>query len=118
MSILADLLLNIFESGIGSSSERGLVATFTSGSVVLSIGTVLLLTTARDPLRQPEWGMAVLAGSVLCGAAGLLLSALHLRRNQADRVFGLACLALKTLVRFGIRDSRFGIRDKGFRIRD
>jgi hypothetical protein len=93
MSILADVLLVLFEAGFESSSERRLVATCTTGSVVLSIGTVMLLTTSADQLSQTGWGLVAL-GSVICGSAGLLLSALHVRRNEEERVFGLACLAL------------------------
>jgi peptidoglycan/LPS O-acetylase OafA/YrhL len=97
MSILTDLILEVIGSGVEPSSDRGLVATFAAGSVVLASATVWLLVTFPDPIRQPEWGFGLLVGSLLCGAGGCLVSVLHLRRNESDRVFGLLCLASNVL---------------------
>jgi hypothetical protein len=89
VSLLADWFLELIGSAGGPSTERGLVATFSTGSIALTAGTVWLVMTSSDPIRQPEWGLAVFAGTLLCGAGGLLVSFLHLRRNESDRLFGI-----------------------------
>jgi hypothetical protein len=95
MSLLSDLLLELLGSGAGEpSTDRGMVARFSVGSVVLAGATMWLFVTSADPVRQPEWGVFVLIGSVLCGAGGVLVSLLHLRRNESDRPFGLVSLIL------------------------
>lgn len=93
MSILSDLLLDLLGGGIGPSTDRGLVVTSAVGCVAFSIATVWLIATSPDPLRQPDWGVTILGGSLLCGAGGLMVSALHLRRSPSDRAFGSLCLA-------------------------
>lgn len=96
MSILGDFLLEALDASIslGPSSDWGIVARFSGSSFLLLVATVWLLTTSVDPIRQPGWGLGVLAGSVLCGAGGLLVSGLHLRRVPSDRLFALVCLTL------------------------
>jgi hypothetical protein len=94
VSLLADLLLELMESAVEPSTERGLVAAFTAGSIVLAAVTAWLVMTFPDPLREPEWGLGVLASAVLCGAGGVLVSILHLRRNESDRLFGVLSLIL------------------------
>src|SRR5687767_12949045 len=93
MSILADLVLELLGSGMGPSTDRGLVATFTCGSIALVSVSIWLLITSPDPLRQPPWGLAVYIGSILGGSGGALVSVLHLRRNPSDRTLALLCLA-------------------------
>jgi len=93
MSILADLVLELLGSGIGPSTDRGLVATFTCGSVALVSVSIWLLMTSPDPLRQPAWGLGVYIGSILVGSGGALVSVLHMRRNPSDRALALLCLA-------------------------
>jgi len=58
---------------------------------------VWLLVTSPDPLRQPDWGFAVLVCSMLFGAGGLLVSMLHLARNESERVLGLMCATVNTV---------------------
>ena len=98
MSLLTDLLGNVIESGVGPSSDRGIVGTFSAGSVALAIATVWLVWTFPNPIKQPEWGLGVLAGSLICGGAGVLVSLLHFRRNESDRVFALLCLTVNVAV--------------------
>lgn len=93
MSILSDLLLELLGGGIGPSTDRGLVVTFAAGCVGLSIAAIWLIATSPDPLRQPDWGVTILAGSMLCGVGGLMVSVLHLRRNPSDTAFSSLCLA-------------------------
>jgi hypothetical protein len=98
MSILTDVLLELIGSGVGGpSSDRGLVATAAAGSLVLASAAIWLLLTFPDPIREPDWGTGLLVGSLMCGAGGSLLSVLHLRRNEFDRLFGLLCLASNIL---------------------
>ena len=92
MSILTDLVLELLGSGIGPSTDRGLVATFTCGSVALVSLCIWLLMTSPDPLREPAWGLGVYIGSILVGAGGVWVSVLHLRRNPSDRPLALLCL--------------------------
>lgn len=92
MSILTDLVLELLGSGIGPSTDRGLVATFTCGSFALVSLCIWLLMTSPDPLREPAWGLGVYIGSILVGAGGVLVSVLHLRRNPSDRPLALLCL--------------------------
>jgi fermentation-respiration switch protein FrsA (DUF1100 family) len=89
MSLLTDLVLHVVGSTLAPSSNRGIVAALSVGSIVLAGTTVWLLVTSADPIRQPDWGGAVLIGSVLCGAAGVLVSLLHVRRSQSDRLFAV-----------------------------
>jgi hypothetical protein len=93
MSILSDLLLDLLGGGIGPSTDRGLVATFAGGCVAVSIATVWLIATSPDPIRQPDWGVTILCGSMLCGVGGLMVSLLHLRRSPSDTAFSSLCLA-------------------------
>jgi hypothetical protein len=93
MTILTDLILELLGSGIGPSTDRGLVTTFTAGSVGLLSLSVWLLMISPDPLSQPPWGIGVYVGSILVGAGGCLVSVLHLRRNPSDRALGVVCLA-------------------------
>jgi hypothetical protein len=93
MSILTDLVLELLGSGIGPSTDRGLVTTFTAGSVGFVSLSVWLLMISPDPLSQPPWGIGVYVGSILVGAGGCLVSVLHLRRNTSDRALGVVCLA-------------------------
>ena len=93
MSILIDLVVELLGGGIGPSTDRGLVATFTCGSVALVSLCTWLLMTSPDPLREPAWGLGVYIGSILVGAGGALVSVLHLRRNPSDRPLARLCLA-------------------------
>jgi hypothetical protein len=70
MSVLTDLVLELLDSGIGPTTDRGLVATFTAGSLAFVCLSVWLLMTSPDPLRQPAWGIGVYVGSILVGAGG------------------------------------------------
>ena len=94
MSLLTDLIGDLVEWGVGPSSDRGIVATFSAGSVALAIATVWLVLTFANPIKQPEWGLPVFAGSLICGGGGVLVSLLHLRRNESDRLFAVFCLTL------------------------
>jgi hypothetical protein len=94
MSILTDLVLELLGSGIGPSTDRGLVATLTCGSIALVSVSIWLLMTSPDPLTQPAWGVGVYIGSILVGSGGDLMSVLHLRRNPSDRALALLCLAV------------------------
>lgn len=96
MSLLIDLLLDVIGSGVGPSTDRGLVATFSAGSIALTAVTAWLVVTSHDPITQPEWALTVLAGSILCGAGGVLVSLTHLRRNESDRLFGFLSLTLNS----------------------
>jgi hypothetical protein len=93
MSVLGDLLLDALVGGAGPSSDRGVVGTFAGVSCALMVATGWLLVTSPNPIQEPEWGMGVLALSVAWGVGGLVVSVLHLYRNQSDRRFGLVCLA-------------------------
>ena len=92
MSLLSDFLLDLIGSGLEPSSERGIVATFSAASLALVLTTLWLALSFPTPGKQPPWGLAVIAGSLICGAGGLLVSLLHLLRNASDRVFGAVCL--------------------------
>ena len=93
MSLLTDLVLELLGSALGPSTDRGLVATFTCGSVALVSLCIWLLTTSPDPLRQPVWGPGVYIGSILVGGGGTLVSVLPLRRIPSDRAVSLLCVA-------------------------
>ena len=93
MSILIELLLELFGGGIGPQSDRGLVATLGAASVALALATVWLVATSPNPFGAPPWGIWVMAGSILVGAAGVVVSLLHLRRSHADRIFSVMCLS-------------------------
>jgi hypothetical protein len=79
-----DLLLDVFESGLGPLSGRGLVLTFTAGAVAVALWTIWL--------RAPQGSPAVfaLAICVVIGACGLFTSLLHLVRSS-DRTLAGAC---------------------------
>jgi hypothetical protein len=97
MSLFIDLILEAAEligAGIGPESDRGLVATFSVGSGVFLAVAGWLLATSPDPLRRPGWGLVVYVGSILIGASGILVSTLHLRRNESDRLFSSLCLLI------------------------
>lgn len=90
---LGDLLGDLITSGVGPSSDRGIVAMFSAISAALAIATGWLLLTSSNPIK-PEWGFGVLAASLIFGGGGVLVSLLHLRRNESDRLFGALCLAV------------------------
>lgn len=79
-----DLLLDVFESGLGPLSGRGLVLTFTAGAVAVALWATWL---------HPPQGSARLFGLAVCvviGACGLFTSLLHLVRSS-DRMLAGAC---------------------------
>lgn len=92
MSILVDLLLEILAaSGLGPSSERGIVATLAAVSLAFLSAGLWLVAASVTPISQPGWGVLVFAGSLISGSAGVLVSVLHIRRTE-DRRFALLCL--------------------------
>jgi hypothetical protein len=60
------------------------------GSLGLSVAALWLVIGSAEPARS-VWRVVVPCGCLLCGAAGLLLCGLHLRRTD-DRWFGIVCL--------------------------
>jgi hypothetical protein len=92
MSMLVEVLLEIVESGVSASSERGLVSAFTAASVALLSVTMWVLVTSPEPLRNPSWAPVVLVGSLLVGGGGVFVSLLHLQRNISDRAFAVFCM--------------------------
>src|SRR6266540_3981094 len=92
MGDLVLLLLRLLGGGLEASSDRGLVAIFAAGSLASFGWTTWLLTTSPDPLKSPAWAPFVLVGSIVVGAAGMLVSALHLWRNDTGRALGLVSL--------------------------
>jgi hypothetical protein len=95
MSLLTDILADLLGSAleIGPSTDRGLVAMFAVAAFLCGGATVIAATISPDFLRGPLWGIGTLIGAILCGAAGLMLSTLHVIRNEHERVFGGWCLA-------------------------
>jgi hypothetical protein len=94
MSLLADILADLLGSALGvPSSERGLVAMLAVAAFLCGVATIVAATISEDLLRGPLWGTGTLIGSILFGAGGLMLSTLHVIRNEHERVFGGACLA-------------------------
>ena len=102
MSLLADSVLGLIETGVFPATDRGLVATLTFASVGLLATSVWLLITSADPLRQPEWALAAHVGAMLVGAGGLLVSWLHLKRNPSDQLLAILCLAANAAAHFAI----------------
>jgi hypothetical protein len=111
MSVLLDVVLELLESGVTPSSERGFVASFTAAAMILASVTLWLLLTHSQPLADP-WGMGSCVGSLAIGAAGLFMSLLHLTRNTDDRAFGVLCLTANVAALLvpiiGIATSRSG----------
>lgn len=95
MSILSDLLLEALGNivVVEPTSDRAIVVTFSAGSFGLLVAAIWFQMTA-DPARQLAWGYAPLVGALLCGAGGLLVSILHLRRVPSDRWLSLVCLTV------------------------
>ena len=91
IDLIVDGVSELVGAGIGPESDRGLVATSSSISVVLLLATVGVLVTAGSPFALP-WGVAAFGGAILSGLVGILLSTLHLWRTESDRLFGYVCL--------------------------
>jgi hypothetical protein len=91
MGILTDTLLELLESVIEPSGDRGLVGTFAAASVAIGSVTLWLMLTAQEQLMN-SWGLPAYVGSLAFGGAGALTSVLHLSRNESDRAFAVGCL--------------------------
>jgi hypothetical protein len=92
--LLSDFLGDLIASGVEPASDRGIVATSSALAAVLAITTVWLLLTSPDPIKQPPWGLLVLAASMMFGSGGFVVSLLHFRRNESDRLFAGVCLTV------------------------
>jgi len=66
---------------------------FAVGSFLCGSATIIASTISPDLFRGPLWGIGTLIGSILGGAAGVVLSTLHIVRNESERAFGGWCLA-------------------------
>jgi hypothetical protein len=89
MDFLLEFLLELLAGG-GPDSDRGLVGTVAFGSLGLSVAMLWLVIGSAET-AGPIWRVVVPCGCLLCGAAGLLLSGLHLSRTD-DRWFSIMCL--------------------------
>ena len=85
---IVDVLLDAGEALLSGlfdpPSDRVMVAGFTATSLAAGLAAVLL---ADPDLRSLAWVFAI-----VFGVPGVLVSLLHVRRNEADRVFGICCL--------------------------
>lgn len=93
MSIFVDVLLEILESGVGPSSDRGMVAATAAAALAFAGAALWLIAVSPAPINESGWGLLVFAGSIISGSAGVFVSCLHLRRTD-DRLFPLLCLTL------------------------
>jgi hypothetical protein len=91
MSVLFAVVWELLGSGLSSSTERGLVASFTTAAVVLASITLWFFFTHSRPIAYPL-GLGAFVASLAIGGAALLTSVLHLSRNSDDRAFGVVCL--------------------------
>jgi hypothetical protein len=92
--LLSDFVGDLITSAVEPSSDRGIVATSATVSAALAIATVCLLLTSANPSKQPPWGLPVLAASMMFGGGGVLVSFLHFRRSESDRLFAAVCLTV------------------------
>ena len=92
MSLFSDLLGDLLASGAGPSGDRSLVALFAVGSFLCGSGTVIAATISPGLFHSAPWAIGALVGSILGGAAGVMLSILHIVRNENERAFGSWCL--------------------------
>jgi hypothetical protein len=88
--LLSDFVGDLITSAVEPSSDRGIVATSATVSAALAIATVCL----ANPSKQPPWGLPVLAASMMFGGGGVLVSFLHFRRSESDRLFAAVCLTV------------------------
>lgn len=94
MSFLVDLLADIFTSGLGPSTSRGMMVVGLVAGVILSAANGWLLMTAPDPLREPEWAFGVIVLGIIIPPAAILLSTLTIKREPEERPLAVATLVV------------------------
>ena len=98
VSLLSDILTDFFWDlialGVEPSSDRRIVGTSSALSAALAITTGWLLLTFPNPIKQPNWGLGLLGASMMFGSGGVLVSLLHFRRTESDRLFAAVCLTV------------------------
>ena len=94
MSVLDDLIVDALFSGIGPSTNRGLLIFVTICGLTLAVTSGLLVASGVDILQPPDWKIGALLASLLAGWAGMFIAVLHLRREPADKVLAATCFVI------------------------
>jgi hypothetical protein len=88
LDLLSEFLSDLMSGLFAPSTDRGLVAMNAVGAVGFGLATVVLrLASLSESLHVVTWMFAIVFGVV-----GVLLSLLHIYRNESDRVFGTCAL--------------------------
>ena len=99
MSFLVDLLADIFTSGLGPSTSRGMMGLGLIVGVGLCAANGWLLMTASDPLREPAWAFGVIViGNMLWVAESFLI----LGQNPAATMIGKAFVIVQAVAVAGL----------------
>ena len=93
--MLGDFLLDVLVSGLGPSTDRGLLFLLTIPALLLACMAGWLIVSSANPLDE-ALGLEVFAGSIIAGSFGLLVALLHLIREPADRVVAVLCLVINS----------------------
>jgi hypothetical protein len=97
MSLLIDLVLELLAAGgIESSTDRGLVATFTFGSIALVSVCIWLLMTSPEPLKQPAWDWASTLAPLWLALVGLWCQ--YCICSETRRIAPLRCCVWQSTV--------------------
>jgi hypothetical protein len=93
MSFLGDLLEGVFgeaaASSVGSASDRGRVRVWLCVGIVLLAASGWLLTSSPEPLREPPWGLGVLAATLVFAPVLAVLCVVHGQRMPNDRLIAV-----------------------------
>ncbi len=89
IEIVLDVAALTIESVV-SWTTRGFVVVLSAGALILcGVAAWLILTGSNPP-----WRMGALAGSIAVGIVGLLVSLMHLLRDESDEPLATACVAI------------------------
>ena len=94
MSLLDDLIADALFSGIGPSTNRGWLILFTIGGLALAVTSGLLVAGGVDLAPPPDGKVGALLASLLVGWGGMLMAALHLRREATDKLLAATCFVI------------------------
>ena len=94
---MLDIIAEVVSALVSSFADwtaRSTIVFLSAISLGLGSLTTWLILTSEYPLNQPAWGTWLVASCICVGLPSLLLSLLHLIRDETDQVLATICVAV------------------------